>query len=103
MEVKLDQFRLQLAEAISRIISSLLIAVIAGCIVFLLLLSLSVASGYFFADLLGSPALGFLCVAAFYAILLALFLVFRRHIVERPVIQLVIRLIFNKAGGDETK
>jgi hypothetical protein len=103
LEVKLDQFRLNLTETISRIISSLLIALIAGCIIFLLFLSLSIAAGYFFAGLLGSPASGFLCVAAFYAIILILFLVFRRRIIERPVIQMVIRLIFNRARGDETE
>jgi hypothetical protein len=101
VEVKFDLIRLHTAENLSRILTSMTTVVIGGYLLFLILMFLSFAAGFFFGSLLGSNEAGFLCVAGFYFILLVIFLVFRKKIVERPIIKAVVRLLFPKFTEDE--
>jgi len=103
IEVKLDLIRLHTAENLSRIFSNVAIIAVTGYLLFLIVLFLSFAAGYFIGTKLNSTELGFLCVAGFYFLLLILFLVYRKHIVERPVIQAVVRLFFPKFEDDGKK
>jgi hypothetical protein len=64
---------------------------------------LSIAGGFFIGSLLHSNEAGFLCVAGFYFLVLVIFLIFRKQIVERPVIKAVVRLLFPKFDNDENK
>ena len=100
IEVRLDLLKLQVAESISGIISkTVIISVVAILLVFILLF-LSVAAGYFFASLLNSKELGFLCVAGIYLFVLLVFLLLKRKIVERPVIKSVVKIFFSKSGDN---
>jgi len=99
--VRFDLLRLQIAENISGILSKTATLIITGYLLFFILLFLSIAAGYFFASLLGSNELGFLCVAGFYTLLLLIFMLFRKRIIERPVIRTVIKLLFPKTGDNE--
>ena len=103
IEVKLDLIRLHTAENLSRIFSNVAIIAVAGYLLFLIVLFLSFAAGYFIGSRLNSTELGFLCVAGFYFLLLIIFLVYRKQIVERPVIKAVVRLFFPKFEDDERK
>jgi len=103
IEVKLDLIRLHTAENLSRIFSNVAIIAVTGYLLFLIVLFLSFAAGYFIGTKLNSTELGFLCVAGFYFLLLILFLVYRKPIVERPVIQAVVRLFFPKFEDDGKK
>ena len=103
IEVKLDMFKLQSAENISRVISNVAVAAIMVLLASLILLFLSFAAGYFMASVLNSNELGFLCVAGFYLLLLLIILIFRKRIIDRPVIKSVIRIFFPKSGDDEKK
>jgi hypothetical protein len=96
VEVRLDLIRLNAAESIARIISDASIIVVAGYILFFILLFLSMAAGYMFAALFDSYTLGFMAVAGFYTIILIIFLVFREKIVERPVIKAILKVFFPK-------
>ncbi|MCX6301432.1 MAG: phage holin family protein [Bacteroidia bacterium] len=101
IEVKLDLFKLQSAENISRVVSNVVVAVIALLLGSLVLFLLSFAAGYFMASLLHSNELGFLCVAGFYILLILIILIFRKSIIDRPVIKSVIKIFFPKTGSDE--
>jgi len=101
VETRLDLTRLHVAENLSRIISSAATIAIIGYMLFLILLFVSFAAGYFLAARLQSNVMGFLCVAGFYLILLVVFVLFRKQIVERPVIQAIIKLFFPKFEDDE--
>lgn len=103
IEVKLDMLKLQSAENISRVISTVAVAAIMIVLVSLILFFLSFAAGYFMASVLNSNELGFLCVAGFYAILILIVLIFRKKIIERPVIRSVVKIFFSKSGDDEKK
>jgi hypothetical protein len=101
LEIKLDQIRLHTAENISRILSSAISIAILGYLLFFILLFLSFAAGYFFASLLHSNEMGFLYVAGFYGLVLIIFLIFRKRIIERPVIKAMVKLFFPKFSEDE--
>ena len=103
LEIKLDMIRLHMAENLSRILSSAASAAIIGYILFFILLFISIAAGYFFSSLLHSNELGFLLVAGFYILLLIVFLLFGKKIVERPIIKAVIKLFFQKYSDNEEK
>jgi hypothetical protein len=101
VEVKFDLIRLHTAEQLSRILTSMTTVVIGGYLLFLILMFLSFAAGFFFGSLFDSNEAGFLCVAGFYFLLLIIFLIFRKKIVERPVIKAVVKLLFPKFTDDE--
>jgi hypothetical protein len=101
IEVRLDLLRLHTAEHISRLFSNAASAAVIGYLLLIILLFISFAGGYFFGSLLHSNELGFLCVAGFYTVVLVIFLVFRKQVVDRPVIKAVMRLFFPKFSDDE--
>jgi hypothetical protein len=103
IEVKLDLVRLHTAEHLSKLISNASTLAIAGYLLFFILLFLSFAAGFFLGSLLHSNEAGFLCVAGFYILVLIVFLIFRKQIVERPVIQAIVRFLFPKFNDDEKK
>jgi hypothetical protein len=101
IEVKFDLLRLQTAENISRILSKSVTTVIYICLMCIILLFLSFAAGYFLSSLLNSNGLGFLCVAGFYGLILAIFMILRKRIIQRPIIKAVVKLFFPKSGDNE--
>ena len=103
IEVKLDLVRLHTAEHLARLLSSSSSIVIAGYLLFFILLFLSFAAGFFLGSLLHSNEAGFLCVAGFYCLVLIVFLIFRKKIVERPIIQAVVKLLFPKFEENDKK
>jgi hypothetical protein len=101
LQVQLDLIKLHTAENISRILSNTATIAVVGYLSFFILLFLSFAAGYFFGSKLHSNELGFLCVAGIYLLFLVIFLIFRRSIIERPVIKAIVRLFFIKFRDDE--
>jgi len=101
--IRFDLLKLQTAESISKIVSGAAIGVILILFLSLILFFLSFAAGYFLANLLNSNELGFLCVAGFYLLLLLIILIFRKKIIDRPVIRSVVKIFFPKSGSDENK
>lgn len=96
VEVRLDLIRLHTAESLAKIISDASKIVVLGYILFFILLFLSMAAGYMFADLFDSFTLGFMAVAGFYTIILIIFLIFREKIIDRPIIKAILKLFFPK-------
>jgi len=101
IEVRLDLLRLHTAENISRILSNAVNTAVIGYFLLIILLFLSFAGGFFFGSLLHSNELGFLCVAGFFMLVLVIFLVFRKQIIERPIIKAVMKLFFSKLSDSE--
>jgi len=101
VDVRLNQISLHTAENLSRMLSTTANIAIIGYLLFFILLFISIAAGYFFAELFGSNQLGFLFIAGFYILALVIFLVFRKRIVDRPIIQAMVKLFFTKFVDDE--
>jgi hypothetical protein len=103
VEVKIDLLKLHTAEHLSRLLSNAATLVITGYLLFLILLFLSFAAGFFLGTILGSNEAGFLCVAGFYFLIMLLFLSFRKQILEKPIIKAVVSFLFPKFDDDEKK
>lgn len=101
VDVKVKLIKLHTAENISRILSQAATFAVVGYLMFFILLFFSFAVGFFLAERFHSNELGFLAVAGIYLILLILFLVVRKHIIEKPIIKAVIKLFFPKFSNDE--
>jgi hypothetical protein len=101
IEVRFDLIKLHVAENLSRIISNATTVAIIGFFLFFIFFFLSFAAGYYFAQVMNSNVLGFLSVAGFYFLLMLVFLVFRKRIVERPIIKAIVKLFFAKIKSDE--
>jgi hypothetical protein len=103
LEVKLDLIKLNIAESLSHFISKSVNIAITGFLLFFIFLFISFAAGFFIGSRLNSNELGFLCVAGFYSLLLVLFILLRKKIIERPVIKAIIKLFFSKNQNDGRK
>jgi hypothetical protein len=101
LDVRLDEIRLHTAESLAHILNSTASIVVIGYLFFFILLFLSFALSYYFADLFNSDALGFITVASLYIVILIVFLLLRKKLVERPIIKAVVKLLFPKLGDDE--
>lgn len=101
LEVRFDLIRLRIAESLSRALSSVISIVIIVCLSSIILLFLSFAAGYYFASLFKSNELGFLSVAGLYALILTIILIFKRKIIDKPVIKSMVKLLFPKSPEDE--
>lgn len=101
VEVRLDLIRLHTAENVSRMFSSAATIVVVGYLMFFILLFGSFALGFYLGKILESTELGFLAVSAIYFIILLVFLVFRKQIVEKPIIKAIVQLFFPRFKDDE--
>ena len=101
IEVRFDLLRLHTAESLSRIVSSAASLAIFTCLLCIILLFLSFAAGYFLASILNSNELGFLCVAGFYTLILVILVIFKKQIIQRPIIKAIVKLLFPKSDDNE--
>ncbi|HKK40965.1 MAG TPA: hypothetical protein VJ963_01060 [Bacteroidales bacterium] len=103
IEVKLDLLRIQAAEIVSDFISKRRFLLVLVFLVSAILLFLSLSAAYFMASLLNSTELGFLCVAGFYFVLLMIFIILRKTLIDRPVIKSVMKIFFlnNRKNGKD--
>ncbi|MBI2283771.1 MAG: phage holin family protein [Bacteroidetes bacterium] len=87
--------KLQAGEKISRIIAVLVSILLIGLLSFFVLLFLSLMAGYYFSGLTGSLFTGFGIITGLYILLLVAIILGRKRI-EAKVIDLVIRIFFDK-------
>ncbi|MBU2062000.1 MAG: hypothetical protein KKH44_09170, partial [Bacteroidetes bacterium] len=76
----------------SSIVSGLIIGLLASFFVFFL----SIASGFYFSEVLGSKYLGFALVAGFYLLLFLIMIVGRKKLLETPIRSTFIKKILGE-------
>ena len=94
IEVKLDLLRIQAAETISDFLSKRRFLAVLIYLISAILIFLSFSAAYYMASVLNSNELGFLCVAGFYMVILLVFIIFRKIIIDRPIIKSVMNIFF---------
>jgi hypothetical protein len=99
--VQFDLIRLRTAENISRIASKSANIMVISYLMFFILLFGSVAAGFYISSRLDSDVLGFLYVTAFYILLLIIFLIFRKIIIDRPVIKSIVKIFFSENDNEK--
>lgn len=100
-DIRLDIIRLQIAEQLSLIFSKIILFIVAGFMLFFILLFLSISAALLLGSVLKSNTAGFLVVSGFYTLLLIIFLAMKKRLIEKPVIQAMLKLLFPETSHDE--
>lgn len=98
----LTLLKLQAVEKTSKLIASTVGGII---IVFLglgILFFASFLAGYYLSDLTGNKYEGFGMVAGFYVLLLLIFIIFRRSIVDKTITNTVINIFFESTKKNKS-
>lgn len=93
---RFELLRLQLTERATRGLSALLSKVVVGLLFFTFVFFASIGVSLYLGKLWGSYELGFLMVGGAYLFLFLLIALFRRPLLQRPMMSAMIRDIFNK-------
>ena len=92
--------KLQATEKTARLVALLFVVLIVSLLGFFVLIFLSVMAGVYFSTSTNNLYTGFGMVTAFYLVLLLIFVLCRKWI-SKQVINIVIRIFFDKNEEDE--
>lgn len=91
-----DYIRLEAAERISKTTSAMVTALVLGIFSMLVIIMLSLAAAFWLAGKVGSYAEAFLIVSAAYCVLGGTMYLFRRQLVTRPTLKLMLNAFFDR-------
>lgn len=94
VQLQLDYFRLETAERVAKVSSTLIAGLILAALGMMALLMLTFAVAIYLGQYWGSYAKAFLCIAAFYALLAVLVLIFKERWLTNPILTSMIRSFF---------
>lgn len=97
LQDRLLLFKLDVVERGAKLIATMFTILIVALFAFFVLLFLSVMAAFLFGELLHHIFWGFAIVAAFYVILLALVIGYRKKIMQKYIVDIVIGIVFEKA------
>ena len=90
--------KIQAAEKSGKLMSAFITMAVLALFTFFILLFVSIMGGYYFAEITGSTFTGFSIVAGIYVILLLVFLVVNKQILSKYIINLVIKIFFERSA-----
>lgn len=93
--------KLQMVEKVSQLIALLFTGLTLALLAFFILLFVSIMAGYYFANITGSLYIGFGIVAMFYIILFVLIVSMRKKVIEKHIIDAVIKIFMDKSASDD--
>lgn len=93
LSLRSEYAKLDIVDKVVRIVTALTLFVVLLLILVLVLIYLSFSVAYALETILGSMALGFLCVSAFYAVLFFLVLLKRHAWIERPLVRFLVGIL----------
>ena len=95
--------KLEAVEKISRLTATIVSGLLITIFSFFIILFVSIMVGYLIGEALHHAYWGFAIVAGIYIFLLVLIIVFKKHFIERPIINAVIDVFFEKKKHDDKK
>lgn len=101
--MKIDQVKLKSIENISLLTNKMIFMLIASMLGGVILQILGFAASFFIGRLLGSYALGFVIVAAFFAVVLCIIYFFRNRLFTNVLIQTFIKMFFPRIKDEEAE
>jgi hypothetical protein len=93
VETRADLLALNVQDKLSDVISSMVSALILGFLTIVILFFLSIGSAWWLGQVLGSPSIGFFCIAGIYALIGILIYLFRKQWIKMPMINFLIKKI----------
>ncbi len=101
LETRLQLIRLMAIRTLSKTFSLFIVICLVSFMVLFFLLFLVIAFSWQMADVTGSAALGFLCGAGVFLLLLILGVIFRKPLFLNPLIRLFIQSSVNEEEEDD--
>jgi len=101
IHVRLDEAKLAVAEKISAVLSLLIATTVVNVIFLLCLIFASAAGAFALGQWWGSYWLGFLSVAGFYFLLGLFIWAAKERLIRTPVMNAILRQLFNNNDSDE--
>jgi uncharacterized membrane protein (DUF485 family) len=101
LETRLQLIRLMAIRTLSKTFSLFIVICLVSFMVLFFLLFLVIAFSWQMADVTGSAALGFLCGAGVFLLLLILGVIFRKPLFLNPLIRLFIQSSVNEEEDDD--
>jgi len=89
VNLRINYLRLSVAEFLIRFFSGLVLWMVIFLFLFFVLVFGSFAFAYWFGDLTGNMAIGFLIIAGFYVLLALLIYLMRKQLIVRPFTKLI--------------
>lgn len=94
VEARYNLVVLETSNKVTDILSSIAVAVVVGLVGLFVLLFLSLAAAWWIGESTDSPALGFLLVAVFYAVVAGVLYAIRTKFIKLPVLNALIRKFY---------
>lgn len=89
LETRLDLLKLQAAGKLSKALGLFFSLIMAFLLFFFVVVFLGMVVGFWIGEKTGSFAIGFSCAAGFFIVLLAVILLFRKALIQRPLSNLL--------------
>lgn len=100
LEARLKLLKIGAYEKIAKVTAVLFSSIIITLLGFFLLFFLSISAGFYLGMLLNSNALGFLIIFGIYLILFIIIFVFRKKLLEKFIVDKVIKRLFEREEHD---
>ena len=101
LQTKLELTRITVFEKIARVVALLFSMILLTILLFFSILFVSLVGGFYLSRLFNSTYYGFAVVAGFYVVLFIVLSIFRRSLIEKFIVNAVIRILFKEKN--ETK
>lgn len=102
VELRFELFQLETKEQVLKIVSGLIVVLIIGSVAVLVLFFGSLTAAFYLNSVFGSSFIGFFLVAAFYMVLIALLLVFKKRLTGRNgVLAFLEKYLISDDDGEE--
>lgn len=96
LQDRLLLLKLEAVEKTSRLIATMISGLLIAMFAFLIIIFISIMAGYMFGELIHHVYWGFGIVAGIYIILLVTIIVYRKPLIEKRVINMIIEIFFDK-------
>ncbi len=94
VELRVDLFKATSVDKLSKAAGQMITALVIMVLVFFTILFSSLVAGFYFSEWLGSLLKGFGLVALGYVLLLIVVVLFRKRIIQIPVVNAIITLMY---------
>ena len=94
-DLRVELFKVTFTEKVSKAFSKLITVLLLMVFGFFDTLFLSLVAGYYFGGILGSIMQGFLVVALFYVVIFLAIILFRKLLIQTPVVNFIISIIYD--------
>lgn len=98
---KLEIAKLSAYEKIAKIIALIFSGIVLVFVFFFTIVFLSLLAGFYFSEFYGSNFYGFGIVAVAYSIVFLILLLFRKQLLEKFIINAVIRILFKEKNENK--